>query len=196
MLNTYIKNRGIIKTIIHDNNNDNHVNLINWDADYDGDIAKISVNSNTDGKRKHFNVYLDNQDLANLLTMPSVGIPIDKRLKMDFQDNYYKPEEPYFIELPTIEIQKNPKSKEIIDRRISSPSTGEELLIPLTIDRDSKDLFTLTPHKRHRRSKTHITHKVYKKPKTTFKSKSKSKTKSNSKSKTYLIKTNPIIELL
>ena len=42
MLNTFIKNRGTTKTIIH-NNNDNNVNEINWDADYDGDVANISM---------------------------------------------------------------------------------------------------------------------------------------------------------
>jgi hypothetical protein len=181
-----------MKTIIHDNN-DNHVNVINWDADYDGDIANISVNSNIDGKRKHYGLSLDNQDLANLLTIPSVNTPIDKRLKMDFQEPYYS-REPYLIELPRSEIQiKKPEYLEIVDKRISSPSTGEELIIPLTIDRKTKDLFTLTPHKKHRRSKTHITHKVYKKHKT---SKSKSKSKSKSNSKTSRRKTIPIIELL
>ena len=34
MLNTFIKNKGYTKTIIHDNNN-NRVNELDWDADYD-----------------------------------------------------------------------------------------------------------------------------------------------------------------
>ena len=38
MLDTYIKNRGSTKTIIHDNNR-NNVNVIKWDADYDGTEA-------------------------------------------------------------------------------------------------------------------------------------------------------------
>ena len=40
MLDTYIKNRGSTKTIIHDNNK-NNVNVIKWDADYDGKEANI-----------------------------------------------------------------------------------------------------------------------------------------------------------
>ena len=137
MLNTYIKNQGITKTIIHDNNR-NHVNQINWDADYDGNIANISVNTNTNGKRNHFDVSLDNQDLANILNIQSVDMPIDKRLKMDFQEPYYRAEsyykpEPYFIEIP--KSKKNKYLEEFIDRRISSPLNGEELIIPLTIDR-------------------------------------------------------------
>ena len=62
MLNTYIKNQGITKTIIHDNNH-NHINQVKWDADYDGDIANLSIDTNTDGKRKHFDFSLDNLEL-------------------------------------------------------------------------------------------------------------------------------------
>lgn len=190
MLNTYIKNRGITKTIFHDNNH-NHVNQINWDADYDGDVANISVDSNTDGKRNHYAVSLDNQDLANILTIPSVDIPLDKRLKMDFQQPYYTPEN-YLIEIPMLEFQpRKPKYLEsIVDRHISSPSSHEELVIPLTINKKGKNLFTLTPHKKHKRAKTHITHRVYKRPKSTSR-----KTKSRSKSRSSSKKTIPIMDL-
>jgi len=191
MLNTYIKNRGIIKTIFHDNNH-NHVNQINWDADYDGDVANISVDSNTDGKRNHYAVSLDNQDLANILTIPSIDIPLDKRLKMDFQQPYYTPEN-YLIEIPTPEFQpRKPKYLEsIVDRHISSPSSHEELVIPLTINNKGKNLFTLTPHKKHKHAKTHITHRVYKRAKSTSR-----KTKSRSKSRSSSKKTIPIMDLI
>lgn len=179
MLNTYIKNQGISKTIIH-HNNENHVNLVNWDADYDGDVANISLDSNTNGKHNHYDISLDNEDLANMLSMPSVNMPIDKRLKMDFQEPYYTPEN-YLIELPTPEFQprKPDYIEKMIDRRISSPLSGEELIIPLTINPKSKS------HKRHHRSKTHITHRVYKKPKSTSKTTSRSKSHSSSKKKSY-----------
>jgi len=196
MLNTYIKNRGITKTIIHDNNH-NHVNQINWDADYDGDIANISFNTNTDGKRNHFDLSLNNEDLANILNIPSVNTPIDKRLKMDFQQPLYTPE-PYFIEIPTPQFQpREPEYlEEMVDRRITTPLTGEELIMPLTIDEKKRNLFTLTPHKKHRRPKTHITHRVYKKSKSTSKSKSTPKLKIKSKSRTSRRKTIPIMDLL
>jgi hypothetical protein len=183
MLNTYIKNQGITKTIIHSNNH-NHVNQTNWNADYDGEIANISVNTNNDGRRKHFDIILDNEDLANILNVQSIDMPIDKRLKMDFQEPYYEPEN-YYIELPTPELEpKKPKLLEYIPTvqevhkpHISSPVTGEELIIPLTIDRKTADKYTFTPKRRHRRLKTHVTHRVYKKPKTTTKSINKHKTK-------------------
>jgi hypothetical protein len=184
MLNTYIKNQGITQTIVHDNNH-NHFNQINWDADYDGNIANISVNSNNDGKRQKFNISLDNEDLANILNVPSINTPIDKRLKMDFQDPSYRIE-PYFLELPApristpqLEARKPKTMKEIINRGVSSPAFDEELIVPLTIDKNIFDNYTLTPRKKHRRRKSHVTHKVYKKPKS-----SKSKSKSRSIKKT------------
>lgn len=194
MLNTYIKNRGTTKTIIHDNNH-NHINQINWDADYDGDIANLSINTNSDGKREHFNFSFDNQDLANMLNIQSVNMPIDKRIKMDFQEPYYKTE-PLYIELPTpkYEPRKHEYHEEVIDRRISSPLSGEELIIPLTINEKNRKLLTLTPHKKHRRPKTHITHRVYKKTKST--SKPKSKSKSRPKTRTSGRKNSSIVDLL
>ena len=83
MLNTFIKNKGITKTIIH-NNNKNYVNEIDWDADYDGEIAKISLNVNDNGKIKHFDTKMNNDELAEILNVPSVNTPIDKRLYNDF----------------------------------------------------------------------------------------------------------------
>jgi hypothetical protein len=178
MLNTYIKNRGTTKTIIH-NGNHNGINELNWDADYDGDVANISVDTKSNGKTKHYDIQLDNDDLANLLNIPSVNMPINKRLKMDFDNPNYNTE-PYYIELPTPEFKprepiiQEPEVSidELIDRRISSPGSNE-IFLPLTIDKINK--YTLTPKKRHKRRKSHVTHKLYKKSK----SKSSRKTKSH-----------------
>ena len=84
MLNTFIKNRGTTKTIIH-NNNDNNINEIKWDADYDGDVANISMDLTNNGNVNHYNVKLDNDDLANILNINSVKMPIHKRLEKDFK---------------------------------------------------------------------------------------------------------------
>jgi len=76
--------------------------------------------------------------------------------------------------------------EEIVGEKISSPSSEEELIFPLAIDKK----YTLTPNKKHKRPKTHITHRVYKKPK------SKVKTRSRSKSTSSRRKTMSIIDLL
>jgi hypothetical protein len=158
MLNTYIKNQGITKTIMHNNNN-NQVSQINWDADYDGNLANISVNTNTNGKHNHYNITLDNEDLANILNVESVNVPLHKRLKNDFKYIQYPPEIKC-IEFPTPKLEpREPVYKnELISRYISSPLPNEELIVPLTINK-----------KKNRNLKTHITHRVYKKNKTSNK---------------------------
>ena len=183
MLNNYIKNQGMTQTILHTKNH-NHINQTNWDAKYDGEIANISIDTNTDGHRKHYNINLDNEDLADILNIQSVNLPIDKRLKMDFQENYSRPPD-FYIELPAIKLEPiKPEIRSIKKPRISSPSTGEELIIPLTIDRKTSKKYTSTSKGRHKRLRTHITHKVYRKPKTHTKiisSSSRKKSRRNSK---------------
>jgi hypothetical protein len=183
MLNTYIKNRGITKTIMH-NNNDNQVNQINWDADYDGNIANISVNTNTNGKHNHYNITLDNEDLANILNVDSVNMPLHRRLKNDFKDRQYLPEDQY-IELPTpkFEPRQPINDDELLSKYISSPLPNEELIVPLTINKKTSDNYTFTPKKIHKKLKSHITHRVYKKHKTLNRPKSKSGRSKSSKRK-------------
>ena len=212
MLNTYIKNRGITQTLVN-NNNQKQFNQINWDADYDGQNANISVTSDTDGNKNHFDVKLDNEDLANMLNIPSVSTPIDKRLQMDFDDSFRRepqllqieipdlktprvsPRKPsYLVEEPETEEQSIEELLESItpNSYLSSPLPDQELIAPISIDDKTSNRFTLTPHRRHKRPKTHKTYKVYKKPKSSStikaagikKSKSKNKSKSRSKSKT------------
>ena len=84
LTDTYIQNKGIAKTLIHDNNH-NSMSKINWDAAYDGNVANISVDLLSNGKKQHFDVNLDNDDLAKLLTVPSVNQPLHRRLENDFK---------------------------------------------------------------------------------------------------------------
>jgi hypothetical protein len=184
MLNTYIKNRGSTKTIIHDKSNSHKynnltaVNELKWDADYDGDIANISITSDTNGEKKHFDISLDNNDLEHILNIPSVNTPIHKRLQMDFSEPDFRREEPtiYRVELPQIELplqsipfenRNQPKIKtleQIFDspntnRYLSTPLPNEELIIPAINKKDK-----LTRRRSHK--KTHKTYRVHKKHKT------------------------------
>ena len=161
MLNTYIKNIGKTKNIMYDNKY-NHINEINFDANYDGNVANLSLTTNNDGIREQFYATLNNNDLAEILNFPSVNTPIHKRLEIDYMNPKYK----------------MLGSKQNIDEfplAISSPQTSEEYIIPITINKN-----LTIPKKKYKRHKTHITYKAYKKPK----SKSSSKT-SSKKSKTY-----------
>jgi hypothetical protein len=175
MLNTYIKHKGLTQTIVHNNNRD-QFNEINWDADYDGNTAKISVTSNTDGNKQYYNVSLDNQDLASILNIPNINIPLDKRLQMDFENpSFRQNQDVYKLELPNFQ---SPIPSHKSSRYLSSPLSNEELIIPITIDGKTINDYTLTPKKHHKRKKHHKTYKVIKK----HKSHSKSRSRSNSKS--------------
>ncbi len=211
MLNTYIKNRGLTQTILH-TNNQNQFNETKWDADYDGNTANISVTSNTDGNKKRYGVTLDNKDLANILNIPSINMPIDKRLQLDFVQPSFKndpkilqlelpylktpeflPRKPDFVNEADIlmmdSMQKSNAFKSAIPTNyLSSPLPNEELIVPISIDQKTLDKYTLTPKRHHKHKKTHKTYKVYKKQKSpkskARKSNSPKKNKSTSRSKT------------
>jgi len=128
MLDTYIKNRGMTKTIIHSNNR-NTINETNWDADYDGNVANVSLDLSKNGRNKHLDFRFTNDDLANLLTVPSVNQPIHKRLKMDF----VKPEsfKQVFLEL-------DPDSSSSLDfDNIFNDTTSNDTTFKDTISNDT-----------------------------------------------------------
>ena len=204
MLDTYIKNRGSTKTIIHDNHH-NNVNEMKWNANYDGDIAKISLDLKNNGKAKHYNIKLDNSDLAKILNIDSVDLPIDKRLKRDFKkvrmerqpriyDIYLEdliPPQPQVVMKEPLLLNNDTDIMSFINddliqtakpvySHISSPE--EELLIPLTIDKDFEKSYVLTPRKHHVKPRTHKTYRVYKHKKATSSKNSKAKGK---KSRSY-----------
>ena len=83
MLDTFIKNKGISKTIIH-NNNKNYYNEINWDADYDGEKVNLSLDIDDNGAKGHMEMKMNNDELAELLNIPSENNTLDKRLYNDF----------------------------------------------------------------------------------------------------------------
>jgi hypothetical protein len=86
MLETYMKNKGTTKTIFH-NNNTNIVKEYDWDVDYDGDKARVSIDSKENGRPGHYELEFDNNDLANILKVNSVKKPINQRLLDDFNFN-------------------------------------------------------------------------------------------------------------
>ena len=180
MLNTYIKNKGITQTIVHNsNNNQNEFNEINWDADYDGNTANISITSDTNGLRQHYDATLDNIDLDKLLNIPSVDMPLHKRLANDFANQMVTSDpRKYYIELPETEPE-NMESFDSIQQDsikprsyISSPMANEEIIVPITIDdkKHKHHKYTLTAKKHHRRKKTHNTYRAYKRHKSSTKS--------------------------
>lgn len=123
MLDTYIKNRGTTKTIIH-NNNHNDVKEMKWDAKYDGDVAKVSLDLKNNGKVKHYNIKLDNSDLAKIFNIDSVNLPLDKRLKRDFKK---------------MRIERQPSIYDIYLDDLNTPELLEESIIqePLLLNNNT-----------------------------------------------------------
>jgi hypothetical protein len=160
MLDTFIKTKGISKTIIH-NNNKNYYDEVDWDADYDGNKANISLHVNDNGRKEHIEMKMDNDDLAKLLIIPSENKMLDKRLYNDFLGSYPK------MNYKLIEIPKDSKIKKKVHfnndmlndkiyTHISSPFPEEDILFPLTIHNKSHKNY-----KQHRKPKTNITRRAH-----------------------------------
>jgi hypothetical protein len=167
MLNTFIKSKGITKTIIH-NNNKNYSSELNWDADYDGEKANISLDMDENGKKGHMEFKMNSDELAELLNIPSDNVMLDKRLYNDFLGKHPKSEF-NIIELPKDSYEKHKKNVRFLDdndimnedvyTHISSPEPQEEIILPLVI----KDLKRRKRNRSHKKVTSHATSRVYKK---------------------------------
>tara|TARA_B110000285_G_scaffold51840_1_gene58963 strand:- start:182 stop:640 length:459 start_codon:yes stop_codon:yes gene_type:complete len=151
MPKTYIKNRGVSQTLYH-NNNKNHFNETNWDVEYDGNVANVTVKSNADGEKQTTDFSFDNDDLAEMLNMPSVNGPIDQRLQEDFS-------------MPEID------DGGILTRSkfLSSPLPDDEFFVQHSFTKKKKKRKHSSTKHRHKRK----TQKIYKKHKTKPKTKIK-----------------------
>lgn len=78
-----IQNYGFTKTLIQKNGRYSG-NEMKWQGNYDGNIANIDININDNGFGKHIIMSLDNNDLAKLLGVQPVNIPLEQRLMNDF----------------------------------------------------------------------------------------------------------------
>lgn len=83
-MTAYIKNKGIAQTYFQDSHHRKKANEIKWNAKYDGDLANIKVDVNSNGKKNKYRVQLNNEDLANILSIPTINQPLDQRLQNDF----------------------------------------------------------------------------------------------------------------
>ena len=154
-MDAYIQNKGIMKTMVH-NQGHNSISKVGWDADYDGNLANISLGINHDGKIDQYQIQLDNEDLEQLLSVPSVNRPLDQRLSYDF--DFAKKKEPIFITFE--KPRSSTRSKRTSEKKythLSSPRTREQLIIPLAVKKK-------TPK---RRISTKRSYRIYKIPKRT-----------------------------
>ena len=123
-----IKNKGVTKTVIRSNGR-SKTNRINWDADYDGEVANISLDIEDDGIKNNYSSRLTNDDIAALLTPPQeTQMSLEERLLNDFGNE--TPQmvfKPLFIPKPKpkqtrkyIIVKKRPSTRRSISRRSTS----------------------------------------------------------------------------
>lgn len=208
MLNHYVKNRGISQTLVHTNGK-NSFQQVNWDTEYDGDKANISVVANIDGNEDKMNIHLTSEDLDTLLNVPSVDMPLDQRLLTDFGSSSSEPlslpMSMYQIEFPrenrnrrhtsSHRIQKSSRSKHTTPRThtnhksvsLHSPSISNYLSSPKSTEEllvpieIEEDLFDNYTFTPNRQHKRKKTHKTYKVYKKHKTSTSKKHTRSKSR---------------
>lgn len=80
-----IKSKGYIKQ-----NDNNHVEGMKWNADYDGNKANILLDLNHHGHVQRRKIQLHNKELgtlAKLLSVPSVNKPLEKRIFDDYEED-------------------------------------------------------------------------------------------------------------
>ena len=85
MSEIYVNNSGFTKTLFRNKKlKKNNSSEFSWNANYDGKIANISVDSNVNGTKSHKAVKLNNSDLEQMLSIPNVNGRLDERLMNDF----------------------------------------------------------------------------------------------------------------
>ena len=80
---TYIKTMGSAKAYVQRGMH-RDAKEVSWDVDYNGDNADIDLDIGSNGEMTHYKAVLSNEDLANLLNIPSVNEPLENRLQNDF----------------------------------------------------------------------------------------------------------------
>jgi len=97
-MQSYIENKGITKTIIN-NHGKKDENEIKWKANYDGEKADIKMKFSKNCNKNKMHIQLNNNDLASILGVKPIPIPLEKRLASDFltesddegEDEYEEP---------------------------------------------------------------------------------------------------------
>ena len=106
-MSSYIQNYGITKTVMNDNNKKS-INEVKWLGNYDGNVADIKIQMDTNGTKDNMELKLDNNDIMKILGIQTVEMPLDKRLLNDFmlekEKDHYMP-----VTLDSMLIRKKDK---------------------------------------------------------------------------------------
>ena len=137
---TYIKTMGSAKAYIQ-RGMQRDAKEVSWDVDYNGDNADIDLDIGTNGVTTHYKAVLSNEDLANLLNIPSVNEPLENRLQNDFLvDRRVYKLEPVSYQQPmpirvvrTRKYKRRPKTKSSSRRKTTTISKRKATSRPKTM---------------------------------------------------------------
>jgi hypothetical protein len=146
MEDLFIQNKGTNKTIIH-NSRIKDIKESDWDINYDGNKARMDMKINDNGFIQNYQLELDNNDLEDLLSIPSEPLSIDKRLKNDF---FKKRNSTKFIIPKSKANFTYKKNKKLIKNKfknkksrkythLSSPNFKDEYFVPFTNHKSKKN---------------------------------------------------------
>lgn len=119
----YIQNYGYTNTMINKDNKKSNVSM-EWVGNYDGNIADISVKLDDNGSKKVVDLKLDNQDLINLLNIPSQQKTLDERLSHDIISN----QPLHIIELPIVSLPIHRKRRKTRNKKRKLRSRTKKIL--------------------------------------------------------------------
>jgi hypothetical protein len=135
---TYIKTMGSAKAYIQ-RGMQRDAKEVSWDVDYNGDNADIDLDIGSNGETTHYKAVLSNEDLANLLNIPSVNEPLENRLQNDFLvDRRVYKLEPVSYQQPirvirTRKYKRRPKTTSSSRRKTTSSSKRKATSRPKTM---------------------------------------------------------------
>ena len=149
----FIQNKGMNKTWVH-SPGINNIKESDWNINYDGHKANIDMNLNDNGFLQKYQLELNNNDLEELLSIPSVPLTLDKRLTNDLIPKHkhkhkHKHKSKHKSRLTHKKINKSIKNF----THLSSPGFKDQYFIP------NKTFST------QKSKKNHHTYPLYKLPK-------------------------------
>lgn len=119
----HIENYGYTNTMINKDNKKSNVSM-EWEGNYDGNIADLTLKLNNNGNEKVIDFKLDNQDLINLLNIPSQQTSLDERISYDIMN-----QQPLqIIEIPIIPLRSRKKRRKTRNKKNKLRSRTKKLL--------------------------------------------------------------------
>ena len=161
MNRAFIKGHGMAKSYVYspgvhqhphschceccNHNKINEINEINWNLDYNGEHGQMDVDVQNNDHLQHHHIEFDDDDLEELLNIPTFNMPLETRLKYDFP---FPASSPMNKERKYIHLRPNPKRRRTLKFRT--------LRMPLRVKKQHHRKHV--SHKKHRiqRQRHHI----------------------------------------